>query len=107
MHHDEGPRRGRPADDAVLRATEQFDDAIELLTQTKQKLKRGEIEGVRDIPSQIALVIKTLVALGEAKGKIHDLARDETCAGGYTLDLDAARLEVWSRLDRLRAARGP
>ena len=107
MHHDEGPRRGRPADDAVLRASEQFEDAIDLLTQTKHRLKRGEIEGVRDVASQVALVIKTLVALGEAKGKIHDLARDEACAGTHALDLDAARLEVWSRLDRLRAARHP
>lgn len=105
MHEDEGSLRGRPADDAVLRAREQFDDAIELLSLTKQQLRRGEIAGVRDMASQIALVIKTLLALGEARGKLDDLNQDQACAGGHALDLDAARAEVGRRLDRLRAVR--
>ena len=105
MHQTDGPSRGQPVDDAVRRAIEQFDDAVDLLGQTKEKLKRGEIEGLRDIGSQIALVIKTLVVLGEARGKIDDLVKNEAGARAGSLDLDAARLEVWSRLDRLRAAR--
>ena len=115
MHDDEGPRRGRDegprrarsVDDAVLRASEQFDDAVELLGLTNRKLKRGEIAGVKDVAPQIALVIRTLVALGEARGKIDDLAKHEACAGGHALDLDAARLEIRGRLDRLRAVHGP
>ena len=107
MHDEQGPARGRPADDAVLRAREQFDDAIELLALTKQRLRRGEIEGVRDVASQTALVIKTLVALSEAKGRCDGLGDDEACEVGRALDLDAARTEVWRRLDRLRAAGGP
>ncbi len=107
MFETDGPVRGLPGDDAVLRAREQFDDAIELLRATKDKLKRGEIAGVRDMASQIALVIKTLMALGEARGRIDDLARDDGRSGGHALDLDAARREIRSRLDRLRARDDP
>jgi hypothetical protein len=104
MHEDEGSLGGRPADDSVLRAREQFDDAVELLSLTKQRLRRGEIAGVRDMASQVALVIKTLIALGDARGKLDDLDRDEAGGGGGALDLDAARAEIGRRLDRLRAA---
>lgn len=103
MHDHHGSGRGRSRDDAVLRAREQFDDAIELLAHTKGKLRRGEVEGVRDVAPQIALVIKTLVALNEARGKVDDLCADDGCG---VLDLDAARDEVGRRLDRLRAAEG-
>ena len=104
MTQTDGPLGGPPVDEAVHRAREQFDDAVELLRATKDKLKRGEVAGVRDVASQVALVLKTLMALGEARGKIDELAHGRI--GGYVLDLDAARREVGSRLDRLRAGGG-
>ena len=106
MYDRGGPEGGRPGDKAVLRAREQFDDAIELLTQTKARIRRGEIEGMRDVQSQMALVIKTLAALSEAEGKIDDLAGKHDGCGGRGMDLAAARSEVRRRLDRLRAAGG-
>ena len=106
MHEHDGSGRGRAGDDVVRQAREQFDDAIELLALTKDRLKRGEVAGVRDIASHTALVIKTLVALNEAKGRIDGLGDDEACEVGRALDLDAARSEVGRRLDRLRAAGG-
>ena len=105
MTKTDGPLGGLPVDDAVHRAREQFDDAVELLRATKDKLRRGDVAGVRDVASQVALVLKTLVALGEARGKVDDLA--EGRVAGYVLDLDAARREVGSRLDRLRAGANP
>ena len=105
MFDTEGPAGGLPADDLVLRAREQFDDAIDLLRMTKNRLKQGDVAGVRDVASQVALVIKTLVVLGEARGKIDELAENQG-RPGIPLDLDAARREVESRLDRLRAAGG-
>ena len=102
MHDDRNPERGAPEDDAVLRAREQFDDAIELLATTKRKLKRGEVDGVRDVASHVALVLKTLIALGEAREKVDGLKPDDGAAAA--LDLEAARTEIGGRLDRLRAA---
>lgn len=105
MQDDRGPDRGPTADDAVRRAREQFDDAVELLSLTKARLRGGEIDGLRDVAPQVALVIKTLVALGEARVKIDGLTGQDH-AGGI-LDLEAAGAEVRGRLDRLRAAAGP
>ena len=104
MHDQTGLPGGRRKDDAVLRAHEQFNDAIDLLVLVKGRLRRGEIDGVRDVAPHVALVIKTLLALNEAKGRIDDLAGN---GEGAALDLDAARAEVRSRLDRLRAAEDP
>jgi hypothetical protein len=101
MHDDLHPQWGGLADDPVRRAREQFDDAIELLALTKTRLKHGDAGAARDVASQVALVLKALIALGEAKGRIDGLVCG---AGGGVLDLDAARSEVGSRLDRLRAA---
>ena len=106
MYADEGLGKGQPADGGVQRARQQFDDAIELLVETKERIRRGEIGVVRDVQSHMALVIKTLVALSEAEEKIDDLVRRHDGCGGHGMDLAAARSEVGSRLDRLRAARG-
>lgn len=97
-----GPSVGMPEDDAVLRAKEQFDDVIELLGQTKERLMRGEVAVVRDISSQVTLVMKTLIALSEARGRLDENMHGTRADGVDVMDLAAAKLEVGRRLDRLR-----
>lgn len=87
-------------DDAVA-ALDGYRDAM--LDRIKQLESQNEFEKTSETTSQIQGLNKVLSVAVDMTRKMQDVRDSETGGGG--LDLDDARLEIGSRLARLRAAR--
>jgi hypothetical protein len=88
-------------------ANAHYQDALEALEIVKLHLKEGTDLSPAEIAKAAADFRRATQTLFEERKRLEDQRRKEAgVVHDFGLDLDAARDEIGSRLDRLRAARG-
>lgn len=97
---------GSPAD-LLAEAEAHYEDALEAVRALKARLAEGAEPPAAEI-SRIAQDYRraTQTLFDERKRLDDQRKREAGVVHDYALDLDAARVEIGRKLDRLRAARG-
>lgn len=89
------------------------EDAVTLLSAVRRtlaellrKMVEGEDIALRDLAAKQAELESALKRVFDAESRFHEWMQRNSGAGDGAIDLDAARVEIGRRLDRLRDAGG-
>lgn len=101
------PQEGEAAARAVLEdAEEHYRRTIRILNDLIEEVELGKTERARALRGAIGDLGKAVQTAFDERLRVAKLLRQETGGGrDYVIDLDAARLEVGVRLDRMRVSR--
>lgn len=101
------PVGGEASERIVCEAFEQLTDSTELVGLVMQDIRAGKLGAAKDLADAIRDMRKTFQTAIEERARFDKLRKDNAgIVNDYALDFDAARLEIGSRLARLRAAGG-
>ncbi|SIO10687.1 hypothetical protein SAMN05444722_0441 [Rhodovulum sp. ES.010] len=103
------PEAGEAAARAVLEeAEEHFRRTIRALYEIIDEVEAGKTERARALRGALIDLGKAAQTAFDERLRVEKRLREEAgTTRDYALDLDAARVEVGSRLGRLRTTRGP
>ncbi|MGI3164439.1 hypothetical protein [Pseudooceanicola sp. 200-1SW] len=89
--------------DAVETVERQMRDIAADLERVQDRVRAGEIEGVKDASRMCTEIRSWVRFVLEMEAKLDGVRqRNGTGSGGDDIDLDAARATIGCRLDRLR-----
>lgn len=102
------PAEGEAAAWAMLEeAEEHYGRTIRVLNQIIEEVEAGNTERARSLRGALSDLNKAVQTAFDERLRVAKRLREESgSAHEYALDLDAARLEVGRRLDRMRTTQG-
>lgn len=100
-----GPEQA--AQEVLVEAEAHYRRTIQMLDGIIEEVKAGQLGRTKELKGALRDLHSASQTAFDERAKVEKRLRAEAgILNEYALDLDAARSEIWGRLDRLRAAGG-